>query len=406
VRPLRVLHVTPYSAEAWGYGGIPRLSGALASGLVRRGHDVTVCATDACDEVSRLPNRSSVGCHQWPAKGTAGVTLRIFPNLSNRAAYRWQLFLPLGLGEYLKQAAGAFDVAHLHACRNLPGALAANHLHRAGVPYVLAPNGTALRIERRRLAKRLFDAAFGERTLRRASRIIAVSHAERRQLVAIGVPPDRIRVVPNPIDLDEFVPSPRRGVFRSRLGLGEVPLVVYLGQLLPRKRIDVLVRAFARVVASGSSSARLVIAGNDMGAGGCARRLVREVGVADRTTFTGLLRGRDRLEVLADADVVVYPSEHEIFGLVPLESLLCETPVIVADDSGCAEVVAGLGGGNQIVPVGDVSAHARAIANVLENRVSWRAAAAAAALRVRERYGCDRVCGALDDVYRELVTSA
>ena len=51
-----------------------------------------------------------------------GVEWRVFPNLSNRLAYHLQLFLPLGLGQYLRRHAGSFDVAHLHACRNMPGA--------------------------------------------------------------------------------------------------------------------------------------------------------------------------------------------------------------------------------------------------------------------------------------------
>ena len=65
-------------------------------------------------------------------------------------------------GPYLSEHVGRFDVAHLHACRNIPGAIAAYHLRRAGVPYLLAPNGTAPRIERRVLAKRVFDVLMGQ----------------------------------------------------------------------------------------------------------------------------------------------------------------------------------------------------------------------------------------------------
>src|SRR5215813_4276513 len=53
---MRILHVSPYGEAAWAYGGIPRVVGALSRGLARRGHDVTVCTTDVCDESSRLPN--------------------------------------------------------------------------------------------------------------------------------------------------------------------------------------------------------------------------------------------------------------------------------------------------------------------------------------------------------------
>ncbi len=395
MRSLRILHVTPYFADAWAYGGIPRLAHSLTRGLVRRGHQVTVCTTDVCDESARLPSRPD-------GRTPDGVDLRVFRNLSNRLAYNFQLFLPIGLERYLKIHAGSFDVAHLHACRNVPGAMAAFHLRRAGVPYVLAPNGTAPRIERRLLAKRVFDLVAGRRVLAGAARVLAVSDAERVQLTDLGVPPRSVRVIPNPVDLDEFATPVATGAFRRCFALPRGPVVLFLGKLTPRKRIDVLARAFVQV---RQSDASLVIAGNDMGAGGDARSLVRALGLESRTFFTGLLRAEQRLEALADADVLVYPSQHEIFGLVPLEALLSGTPVIVADDSGCGEVVRATGGG-QVVPLGDVEALARAIDGVLEEPSGWRAAVAEAQVRVRATYGADVVCAQLDQLYGEMVAGA
>jgi glycosyltransferase involved in cell wall biosynthesis len=403
--PLRILHVTPYSGEAWAYGGIPRLARTITRGLARRGHHVTVCTTDACDESTRLPSSAS--------GATGGVDVRVFKNLSNRLAYHWQLFLPIGLETFLRQHAATFDVAHLHACRNAPGAIAAYHLQRTGVPYVLAPNGTAPRIERRRLAKQAFDVLAGRRILRRAARVLAVSDAERVQLNDLGIDPDAIRVIPNPVDLDEFTAPIARGQFRRRVGLPACPehnrgagrVVLFLGKLTRRKRLDVLVRAFARLDRSDRSNAWLVIAGNDMGAGTEARSLVRALGLEGRTLFTGLLRGHDRLEALADADVLVYPSQDEIFGLVPLEALLSGTPAIVAGDSGCGEVMRAIGGG-PVVPLGDVDALARAIDGVLAAPSEWRAAAAGAGSRVRAAYGGDVVCAQLEHLYGDMIASA
>jgi glycosyltransferase involved in cell wall biosynthesis len=349
-----------------------------------------VCTTDVCDDSTRVPSG---------ARQVDGVEWRVFPNLSNRLAYHAQLFLPLGLGKYLRRHAGAFDVAHLHACRNMPGALAAHHLRRTGVPYVLAPNGTAPRIERRLVAKRVFDVAAGRRIIAGAARVLAVSDVERRQLSELGVAAGAIRVIPNPVDLDEFTSPVTPGSFRRRLALPSGPLVLFLGKLTPRKRLDVLTKGFAKLQRSDAS---LVIAGNDMGAGVEARALVRALGLGRRTFFTGLLRAGQRLEALADADVVVYPSQHEIFGLVPLEALLSGTPVIVADDSGCGEVVRATGGG-QVVPLGDADALARAIDGVLEDSPVWRAAAAAAAVRVRAAYGDDVVCSQIEGLYGEMV---
>jgi hypothetical protein len=90
----------------------------------------------------------------------------------------------VGLHTFLREHARDFDVGHLHACRNLPGVLAAASLRRANVPYVISPNGTAPRIERRRLPKLAFDVTLGRRVLPDAARVLAVSAAERAQLRA------------------------------------------------------------------------------------------------------------------------------------------------------------------------------------------------------------------------------
>jgi glycosyltransferase involved in cell wall biosynthesis len=115
----------------------------------------------------------------------------------------------------------------------------------------------------------------------------------------------------------------------------------------------------------------------------------------------GLLKGHERLQLLADADVVVYPSEHEIFGLVPLEALLAGTPVVVADDSGCGEVVGATGGG--LVVAGSEDAFRQGIDAVLRHPDVWRPAATAAGLVVRERFGADAVGAQLEDVYADVV---
>jgi glycosyltransferase involved in cell wall biosynthesis len=373
----------------------------MARSLADRGHRVTICTTDAYDADNRLrPPEGDAGARffAWePVRTSERITTRVFPNLSNRLAYHQQVFAPIGLRAFLREHALSYDVAHLHACRNLPGVIAARCLREAGVPYVLAPNGTAPVIERRHLAKRIFDVTLGNGVTRHAHRVLAVTEAERRQLRDVGVDDDRIRLIPNPIDLDEFAAAPQAGAFRRRHGLTG-PVVAFLGKITPRKRVDALIRAFARL---RTREATLVIAGNDMGAEASARATTASTGVADRTRFVGLLQGAARLELLADADVVVYPSEHEIFGLVPLEALLVGTPVVVADDSGCGEVVSHVGGG-LVIPGADAEL-TRAIDAVLGQPGDWRSAARAAAQQVRARFGAEAVGAQLEELYGEVM---
>jgi glycosyltransferase involved in cell wall biosynthesis len=393
---LRILHVTPYFTAAWAYGGIPRIATTLVREQVRRGHRVTVCTTDAATASERagpVPEDPAV------SGATGRVEVRTFRNLSNRLAYHRQLFLPWGLGAFLKEHARDFDVAHLHACRNLPVTLAARHLRSAGVPYVCAPNGTGPLIERRRVQKWAYDRLIGSRDLPGAQAVIAVTDAERRQLEAFGVAADRIRVVPNPIDLDEHAAPVERGLFRAAHGLGDSRVVLFLGKLTPRKRVDVLIDAFASGV---GADARLVIAGNDMGTGPSLVRQAHTRGAADRVTFTGLLAAESRLQALGDADVVVYPSADEVFGLVPLEALLVGTPVVVADDSGCGEIIRQTGGGF-VVPLGNAAALAEAIRRILDAPDRCRQVAAEAAVQVRTRFSGAAVAEQLDAMYRDVL---
>lgn len=384
-----MLHVTPYFGWAWAYGGIPRVVADQVQGLADRGHRVQVATTDACDGHRRHP--PTAPSHLSPQRG---LDVHVVRNWSNRLAYRWQFFTPRGFGRLVEDLARSVAVAHLHGFHNLPGVIAARRLHRAGIPYVVQPNGTLPRIERRRTAKWVFDMALGNRVLHGAAGVVAVTEVERRQLQQRLSGSQRLWVVPNPV-ADDIAPAPDRGeAFRSRWGLGGDRVVLYLGQLSPRKGVHHLVRAMARL---GVEGGRLVVAGADMGEGPRLRRLATELGVADRAVFTGVVEGAKRCEALTAADVVVYPSRDEIFGLVPLEALLCGTPVVVSDDCGCGEVVGRVGGG-RVVGYGDAEAIARAILTPPAEE-----SVVEAAKRIRSWCSRRAVAAQLEAVYLELL---
>jgi glycosyltransferase involved in cell wall biosynthesis len=261
------------------------------------------------------------------------------------------------------------------------------------VPYLVQPNGTARSIEQRRAAKVLFDRLFERRLLDRAAAVIAVSDWERGRLEASGLDRSLIHVVPNPLAPAPSLPA--RGTFRSRLGLTAEPLVLFLGALSPRKHPAVLARAVAAV----EKPAQLVFAGNDRGAGAATRGEVRRLGIAGRTRFAGLLTGDERFAALADADVVVYASRDEAFGLAALEALQAGTPVIVGNDAGCGEVVTEVGGG-MTVPPGDCPSLTAALDEVLRRLPEWKEAARLAGAAAQARFHPDPVWARLEPVYR------
>ncbi len=399
---LRILHVSPYSPAAWAYGGIPRVVEGLTEGLAERGHHVTLCTTDACDASSRLGQMAAGAQRTQPGAfvGARPPEWRIFRNVSNRAAFHWQAFAPIGFAGYVRRAAHRFDVAHVHACHNVLGVLASRALRRAGVPYVVMPNGTAPIHERRHAAKRMLARVGGDGVLAGAARILAVSPAEERQLESLGIEAARIARMPNPVtSTTADRGSLRPGVFRQRFGCADRPLVLFLGKVTPRKELPTLVRALRNLT---HRRACLVIAGSDLGGRNQALALARELGLADRVRVIGVLRGGERLEALAAADVVAYATRDEIFGLVPCEALAAGTPVVVGNDSGCAQVIEQVGGG-LCVPPGDAIALGHALDDVLSDVACWRQRAAAAGREIAERYSPEAVSSRLEAIYADVL---
>jgi len=344
--------VVPYFWPAWAYGGIPRLVYGLSRALTERGHQVEVLTTDTLDRSRRVAVKE---------QDLFGVRVRRLPNLSNRLAYDHQLFLPMGLQAAAAEAVERADVVHLHGHWHLLNNAAVAAATARSVPVVMTPNGTLLPHERKEGIKRVWDAVLGRQVLSAVSRFVAVSKAEITQFRSAGIAASSVDLVHNGLDLAEFEELPPRGSFRDKCGLGDRPLVLYLGKLTPRKGVDHLVEATSQLQ---NQDAVLVVAGNDMGVRAPLERQVRELGIGNRVRFLGLVTGPERLAALADADVLVYPSTKEIFGLVPFEGLLCGTPAVVTDDCGCGELVADARAG-ELVRYGDSRALARALDRLL-----------------------------------------
>jgi glycosyltransferase involved in cell wall biosynthesis len=231
------------------------------------------------------------------------------------------------------------DVVHIHA-------LFEEIQHRAAViardlrkPYIMRPCGALdpWVQSRGRLKKWLYMALRLRRNLNAAAAIHYVTAAEQDAAAPIGLTSPAI-VEPNGVDLDEFRNLPPRGAFRARIGVdADTPLVLFLGRLDFKKGPDILIRAFARAMGTGGgqsavSRAKLVIAGPELNEfGRTVRALAEELRVTDRTIFTGMIPGAQRIEALVDADLFVQPSHVENFGIALIEALAAGTPAILSD---------------------------------------------------------------------------
>lgn len=210
-----------------------------------------------------------------------------------------------------------------------PDGPAAMHLAAAlGVPFSIKARGSDIHVWGARPAIRAQLLAAG----RAAAGLLAVSEALKRDMAALGIPEEKIRVHRTGIDLDLFRPAPDREAAKAALGIAG-PLLVSAGALLPRKGQDLALAALARL-----PEATLILAGD----GPDRARLegiARRDGIAHRVRFLGNRPHHELAALLAAADVMVLPTVSEGLSNVWVEALASGTPVVTSDVGGAPEVI-------------------------------------------------------------------
>lgn len=166
---------------------------------------------------------------------------------------------------------------------------------------------------------------------RLADGMLAVSAAMKNDMVAMGMPADRIAVHHTGVDLTRFAPTGRAAGKRA-LGV-DGPLVVSIGALIPRKGHDRVIEAVASL-----PGVSLIVAGDGPERARLAA-MIAALGVGDRVRLAGAV-AHDRVPaLLAAADVMALASTSEGLANVWVEALACGTPIVVPDIGGAAEVV-------------------------------------------------------------------
>jgi glycosyltransferase involved in cell wall biosynthesis len=191
--------------------------------------------------------------------------------------------------------------------------------------------------------------------LYRRTRFVAISDSTRRDLVARGVPAERISV---------SRPGVAHAACAGALDTARPRRVVYVGRLEAYKKVDLLLRAVARLT-DALPDVEIVVVGRGP-ARPALEALARSLGLASRTRFTGFVPDTERDRLLADARVCVCPSEKEGWGLTVIESNAVGTPVVATDADGLRDSVRD-GETGFLVADGDVEGFAQRIGELLRD---------------------------------------
>lgn len=213
---------------------------------------------------------------------------------------------------------------------------------------------------------------------RRADVVIAPTEAAADEIAThTEIPRARITVIHHGVEV-VVASTAAVDAARAELGLGSEPYVLWVGTLEPRKGVDVLIDAFARVAAGGGSAHRLVLVGPRGWRQGLAHAKEHAAGLGHRVVFTGPVEPARLRALYRGADLFAFPSRHEGFGLPVLEAGAQGAAVLASDLPVLREVA---GDAAAFVAEGDVAAWAEALEALLGDPA--RRAALGAAGRAR-----------------------
>ena len=187
---------------------------------------------------------------------------------------------------------------------------------------------------------------------------IAISESTRDDLVARGMSPEAIEVIPNGIDTELYTPAPDGRRY-------DRPTVLYLGRVKKYKRIDLILAAVA-VLAKEGLDLRLVVGGKGSHLTNL-RSLATRLGIQDRVEFPGFVDTARKIDLFRRSWVHVLASPKEGWGIANLEAAACGTPTVASDAPGLRESVVD-GETGFLVPHGDVGALTRRIGLLCKDR--------------------------------------
>ena len=303
----------------------------------------------------------------------------------------------ISTASYVAAHARSFDVIHGHcvSAATLGAALGAMIGRR---PVIIKPSLGGAGGELRKITDNP-AARWIIPLLRRVDRFAVLDQSIADELIQIGVCQERLLSVANGVDLELFRPasSEERRWIRARLGLGEGPLALFVGQIVERKGVRELLEAW-RLMRTSIDDATLAFVGDGPQAGS-VRREAEQPG--SNVKLLGVRR--DVAEVMRTADVLVLPSHNESFSNVVVEAMACGLPVVVS----CAGVLRTFkidGVAGKVVDPNSPAAIAHALGEILRSP-ERREELGAGGRSLVERFDFHQVTHQYLSIYQSLIES-
>jgi glycogen(starch) synthase len=380
---------------SWEYP--PRSVGGLAQHV----YDLTTALAKAGDEVHLITVGDAQSKEHENVNGVNVYRLQPY-NLSAPDFLTWILQLNLRMVEYavpLVNSLAEIDLIHAHDWLVAYAGRALKQAYR--VPLIATIHATEYGRNQglhNDLQRYISDVEWW--LTYEAWRVIVCSHYMEQELARVfQLPTDKIRIVPNGVDLDRYQRKVLKHISREQYAASGEKIVFFVGRLVREKGAEILLDAVPKVL-QNYSNVKFVIAGKGP-ALDYLKNKAADIGAYDRVFFTGYIDDDTRDFLYSEADVAVFPSLYEPFGMVTLEAMAAHTPVVVSDVGGLGEIVQHEINGLKCYP-GNPNSLADNIIRLLHEPELANRLAKRAFSDLGKQYTWDEIADQTRDVYAEV----
>ncbi|WP_414550969.1 glycosyltransferase [Anabaena sp. CCY 0017] len=386
---MKVLMVIPALGNV--YGGPTQVILELAESIAKLGISVDIIATHANGSTNL-----DVPLNEWIIQKYHRV--QYFPYL-DFLDYKFTG----AMTKWLFKNVDNYDIVHTNAIFSYPVLAAHWACQFRNIPYIATPHGMMepWALAYKAWKKKLYFTLLEQPALQKASSIQMLASTEAEGIKSLHLKPPLV-IVPNGIHSTDFASLPSPDIFYQQFPeTRNKILIIFLGRIDPKKGLDLLAPAFAKVHEKFTET-HLIVAGPDnTGFLSTAESYFMEGGCRDAVTFTGMLRGDMKYAALAAANIYVAPSYSEGFSMSVLEGMAAGLPCVIT--TGCNFPEAGMANAASIVDI-DANQIADSLIEFLQDPIKAKATGDRARQFILENYTWDSIASKMLSVYQDLIS--
>ncbi|QCS50938.1 glycosyltransferase [Picosynechococcus sp. PCC 11901] len=350
---MKVLHVLP--SLSLKLGGPTQVALNLVSALRKVGIDAEIATTnDDQDTVLDVPLGQRVIYHNVPVYFFPRFPIRMKEFLFSTELTRW-------LWQHQKN----YDLVETHYLFSYASSCSAAIARQFGTPYLVNTIGqlTPWALAQGELKKKIYSTVIERRNLNRAATIHCTSNGEAEDVSQFGIQTPKM-VLPLGVTPPLLIPDAKQKLRQQYQIPTDVPIILFLSRLHPKKRPDLLLQTLEQL--SSDYSFHLIMAGSGTPVYvKTLKDLAATLKLTSHTTFTGFVTGQDKDLLLQGSDLFVLPTYSENFGIVLAEAMVAGLPVITTAGTQIAPDIAAAEAG--LIVDGDSTALGVAIRQLLQN---------------------------------------